>query len=122
MWLAHENWQAFCQNQLNSYVAEKRLPHHWMDQHGNKHLNDPLEWWRDHASKYPTLALLARKYLALQATSAATERIFSLVARIMENRAGMKPENAGAAMFVADNLDWYETQQAEQEGPVGIDE
>jgi len=30
---------------------------------------DALFWWRDHAAMFPTLAKLARKYLAIPATS-----------------------------------------------------
>jgi hypothetical protein len=37
----------------------------------------PLDWWKANESTYPTLALMARDYLAAQATSVACERIFS---------------------------------------------
>ena len=39
---------------------------------------DPLEWWRTNESKYPHLAHVARSLLAIQATSAASERLFSV--------------------------------------------
>jgi len=39
-----------------------------------------LVWWKRNSILYPNLAALARKYLAIQATSASSERIFSSAA------------------------------------------
>ncbi|EXX53409.1 hypothetical protein RirG_244130 [Rhizophagus irregularis DAOM 197198w] len=36
-----------------------------------------LEWWKSHKSNYPTLVKMARNYLAIPATSAPVERLFS---------------------------------------------
>ena len=36
-----------------------------------------LSWWKRHQSIYPTLARMARDYLAIPATSASSERLFS---------------------------------------------
>ncbi|CAJ0883449.1 9889_t:CDS:10, partial [Entrophospora sp. SA101] len=38
---------------------------------------DVLTWWKNHESEYPHLALMARDYLAIPATSVPVERIFS---------------------------------------------
>ena len=38
---------------------------------------DDLGWWSRHQFAYPTLARLAKKYLAIPASSAASERVFS---------------------------------------------
>ena len=60
---------------------------------------------------YPILAELARVYLAVQATSAPTERIFSVASRIISSkRAGLSPEMAGKSLFVADNWKWFESK------------
>lgn len=40
---------------------------------------DPLEWWKEHAKRYPNLSIMARQYLACPATSATVERLFSKV-------------------------------------------
>jgi hypothetical protein len=37
----------------------------------------PLSWWLQNEAKYPRLAYLARNYLAVPASSATVERIFS---------------------------------------------
>lgn len=38
---------------------------------------DPLECWATHYISFPNLASLARKYLCIQATSVASEKLFS---------------------------------------------
>ena len=39
--------------------------------------DDPLQWWNRHKAHFPTLAKLARCYLAIPAMSIPSERIFS---------------------------------------------
>ena len=36
---------------------------------------DPLKWWRVHASTYPILAMLAKKYLCISASNSASESV-----------------------------------------------
>jgi hypothetical protein len=70
--------------------------------------NDPLEWWKLHEPKFPLLAELARIYLAVQATSAASERVFSAASRIItakQNR--VDSEMAGKQFFVSRNWGWF---------------
>ena len=38
---------------------------------------DPLKWWDVNKGQFPILAQLGRKYLSIQATSGASERVFS---------------------------------------------
>ena len=45
---------------------------------------DPLEWWKMHNTQLPTIAKLARKYLAIPASSAPSERVFSRAKLIQE--------------------------------------
>ena len=60
------------------------------------------------------MAVLARKYLAVQATSAPSERIFSRAQRIISDlRTKLDPDIAGRTLYVlllAENLYWYEKQ------------
>jgi hypothetical protein len=48
----------------------------------NKYCN-PMEWWKNNEKNYPTLAALVRMYLAIQATSAPSERVFSVASRLI---------------------------------------
>jgi hypothetical protein len=44
---------------------------------------DPLAWWREAAPGLPCLAEFARRYLAVPATTAESERLFSLAGAIV---------------------------------------
>ena len=82
----------------------------YKDKDGNKIFNDPLEWWKLHAAKYPNLARLAKIYLAVQATSAASERVFSLASRLITaKRNRIDGDTAGSQFFVNRNLEWFES-------------
>jgi hypothetical protein len=43
----------------------------------------PLDYWKSNSSRFPILALIARKYLGISASSAASERFFSQGALII---------------------------------------
>ena len=43
-----------------------------------KAIKCPLEWWAKHRSKYPNVAVGARKWLSVCATSTPSERVFSI--------------------------------------------
>jgi len=49
-------------------------------------LLDPLVWWKQHESKYPRLAVLARRYLSITSTSVPSERVFSKSGWIVNKR------------------------------------
>ena len=46
---------------------------------------DPLAWWKLHDSRFPRVSKLARKYLAIPASSAPSERVFSR-AKLIQQR------------------------------------
>lgn len=41
---------------------------------------DLVAWWGQHSTQYPTLAMMAKDYLAIQGSSVASERAFSSAA------------------------------------------
>jgi hypothetical protein len=60
-----------------------------------------LEWWRANNNKFPVLASLAQKYLAIPATSAPSERVFSVAGlTIAKDRARLDPANANELVFL----------------------
>ncbi|XP_056136452.1 E3 SUMO-protein ligase ZBED1-like [Lampris incognitus] len=65
----------------------------------------PLQWWKRHEPNFPRLSNLAKKYLSIPATSALTERVFSVGGGIVTcNRACLKPEVVDRLVFLAKNL------------------
>jgi len=47
---------------------------------------DVLKWWEDHNTEFPLMWNLAEVYLAIPATSAASERAFSIAGNIVTAR------------------------------------
>ena len=65
----------------------------------------PLQWWNTSYTRYPYLSNLAKKYLAIPATSVPAERAFSIAGHIVnQKRSCLLPENANKLVFLAENL------------------
>ena len=68
--------------------------------HKIEEFTNPLLWWKTHAARFPQLAKLARRVLCTPATSAPSERIFSvpgLIATKIRNR--LASENVALLVF-----------------------
>ena len=66
--------------------------------------DDPLLWWARFAPLVPELAMLARRYLAMQATSCSSERLFSKAGYIVSKyRTSLKSDNVSMLTFLATN-------------------
>ena len=64
---------------------------------------NPLAWCKVKKFKYPKLSQLTRKYLAVQASSTASERMFSLMGNILtKKRLRMTSENFGKIIHLYD--------------------
>ena len=71
---------------------------------------NPFEWWKQKQSRFPILAILARKYLGICPTSVPSERLFSDVGNnITAKRANLKPELVGEMMFLKRNMYLFDT-------------
>ena len=67
-----------------------------------------LEWWRENECFYPRISELAKKYLACQASSVSSERVFSLPgALVSKKRARMSPKNVDLLIFLNKNRHTY---------------
>ena len=98
-----------CRDELKRYIASPLLDLRTKIGEDEYIMNDPLEWWRKNQVAFPILARLARIYLAVQATSAPSERVFSLASRVISSRRGsMDPDFAGKMLFVTDNWEWWQ--------------
>jgi hAT family protein len=53
---------------------------------------DVLQWWKERAATYPRLAAMARDYLAIPATGAPVERVFSGGMNLVQPKRGALAE------------------------------
>lgn len=66
---------------------------------------DPLTWWKTHASEYPNLKTLVLKYLSAPPSSVHSERLFSAGKLVYsDNRNKLSPQNAEMLLFIMKNL------------------
>ena len=81
--------------EMRLYLQEKNITRH----------DDPLIWWKEHATHYPHLQQLARKYLCIPATSVPAERLFSKAGELIsKRRLCLKPKNVNMLLFLNKNL------------------
>jgi len=83
--------------EITAFQAEKGQP---MFNQENGY-NNPLDWWRIKADKYPNVWKLARCVLAIPATSAPSGRVFSAAANIVnKKRNRLKRETTDLLIFL----------------------
>ena len=65
---------------------------------------EPLVWWRQKEPRFPRVARLAKKYLALPASSAPSERMFSKMNAVVDKRrASLDPDRVERIVFIKQN-------------------
>lgn len=66
--------------------------------------DDVLQWWGTQGETFPTLSRLARSLLAIPATSAPSERIFSIAGlTVNAKRSSLSPSSVDKVVFVHEN-------------------
>ena len=67
-------------------------------------VEDPLAWWKSNEAKYRWLAVLARRYLSMTATSVQPERVFCVPGLILNKRlSALSTEHANMLIFLNRN-------------------
>lgn len=80
--------------EFEKYLSEPSISHN----------HCPFEWWKNHADKFSRFVPLARKYLAIPATSTSSERVFSTAGNIVSNkRCNLNPEYVDKLVFLYQN-------------------
>ena len=65
---------------------------------------DPLKWWSLNCTTYPFLSVLAKKYLTIQATSVASERVFSKGGLVVtDHRASLTNDHVSELVYLSMN-------------------
>ena len=77
-----------------------------LDADGKVTVHNPLDWWKVNENRFPRLAVLARRILCAQATSAPSERLFSAAGlTVAKDRASLLPDNAAMLVFLHENVE-----------------
>lgn len=70
----------------------------------NVQTDDPLNWWHTQTETYKRLSILARCILAIPASSAPSERVFSIAGVILNSRrSSLSPHVVDKVIFVHEN-------------------
>ena len=84
-----------CKQEFTDYVRLQYIA-------GNE--SDPCQFWARNADRFPSVAKLARKYLAIPATSVPSERVFSAAGNIVTARRNcLSPDNVNMLVFLCKN-------------------
>ena len=68
-------------------------------------MSNPLAWWKLHQVKFPKLAILAKRYLSIPATSIPSERCFSTAGlTITKLRSNLEPDTVDLIIFLNRNI------------------
>lgn len=68
-------------------------------------LENSLLFWKERSFDFPNLIVLAEQYLCVQASSVASERVFSTSGDIVSStRACLKPAQVDALVFLKKNM------------------
>lgn len=68
-------------SEVEKYLALPQLP---LQRNGKD--TNPLEWWKMHVHELPHLAKMARQFLAMPASSAGPERLFSAAGKMHDDQ------------------------------------
>ena len=83
------------ETELNDYLSKPSVP---VD-------SNPLTFWKNHENIYHKLSQLAHKYLAIPASSAPVERLFSVAGKIYRpDRCNLSDKNFETLMFIRGNM------------------
>ena len=82
---------------------------------------NPLLWWLKNSQAYPLLSKLAKKLLCISATSAPSERVFSVAGQVITKlRSRLRPDNAACLVFLKENWKITEALQLKSDVPPTI--
>ncbi|KAJ8347384.1 hypothetical protein SKAU_G00287850 [Synaphobranchus kaupii] len=81
--------------QMQSYLAQQTIPRS----------DNPLQYWRAHATPFPSLVAIAAKFLCAPCTGVDSERLFSAVSNVIdEKRNRLSADTVEMLTFLKKNL------------------
>ena len=84
--------------------VDKELDKYMKEDETDFRKDDPLLWWKEREMLYPLVAKLAKKYLAIPASTAPSERVFSVAKNILQKkRWNLLPSRLSKHIFLRKN-------------------
>ena len=84
--------------------VDKELDKYMKEDETDFRKDDPLLWWKEREMLYPLVAKLAKKYLAIPASTAPSERVFSVAKNILQKeRWNILPSRLSKHIFLRKN-------------------
>jgi hypothetical protein len=111
------------QDEFFLYRSEPEIPIFVSDPKNPSELipNDPLAWWASNQQRFPTFASLARKYLAIPASSVPSESMFSTAGRIATPlRSGISDSAVNACLLIHRNWQFVMSVAPEHYQPKNV--
>ncbi|KAJ4927700.1 hypothetical protein JOQ06_015503 [Pogonophryne albipinna] len=92
--------------QVQTYLSEKTSPRK----------SNPLHYWKDNSSRFPSLAAVATRFLCAPCTSVDSERLFSAVSNVLdEKRNRLSPDRVEMLIFLKKKLHLIVKPESESE-------
>lgn len=73
-------------NNNNNTPGHDELDRYFSSRQCDSPTMNPITWWKQHETMFPSMALLARRYLSLPAASVASERMFSTAGNMVTDK------------------------------------
>jgi hypothetical protein len=80
--------------ELQEFKRAPFVPFEVVGADGKVVLTNPLAWWKEHASRFRYMAMLARRTLCIPATSAPSERLFSVAGMVVTKKRNRLSDHA----------------------------
>lgn len=94
----HQFTDEIFKNDLNRFFQEPILP--------RSATLTPLQWWAKNGDRFPTLSAVAKTYLCVPASSAPSERVFSVAGLTVNKlRSSLLSENVNMLVTLHSNAD-----------------
>jgi len=107
--VAEESIESIVTKELENFKKDKGVHLFVNATDADKGFNCPLQWWKLNHGEYPNIWMLAKRILSVPATSAPSERVFSVASLIATKKRGsLKPDNVNMLVFLKENFDLIE--------------
>ena len=97
-------------------ALQRELPDYKAAATGCEYGLDVLDWWRKNGTKFPAWRAAAKKIFAIAPTSAAAERVFSLLnGAVSDRQEGLLDDHLEAMLLLRFNEEWRQKEKGKRQ-------